>query len=100
MDNKNIGYSYLSKYQNRKNISDEPALLMMLEKYKNKLISNNYYFYKSMNYSYDYFDNGVFINNLTRKLYSDWSIDKSEMFDPFDSIGQYYKIMKDKSIIK
>jgi len=100
MDNKNIGYSYLSKYQNRTNISDEPALKMMLEKYKNKLISNNYYFYKSMNYTYDYFDNGVFINNLTRKIYSDWSIDKSEMFDPFDSSGQYYKIMKDKSIIK
>lgn len=76
--------SNVSKYQNRFNINNIGVLKKLFEEYAQKVISNGYKQFKTIGYSYNYFDDGNYICDLLRKIYrEDMQLEKKCGFNPF-----------------
>lgn len=78
----------VSKHQDRFTLSDLRQIKPIFQLYKNELVADGYSISKSWPCKFSYFDNGVKIPDIARKIY--WEIDepnKSRFGNPFNSSG-------------
>jgi len=78
----------VSKYQNRFKMKDVRNLKGLFEDYRTLLIKNGLLETKDWPYYYDFFDKGIKISNIIRRLY--WNnLDRSSHFgNPYDTSGE------------
>ncbi len=92
----NIGE--ISKYQNRFSLSNRPDLEGLFTLYKENVIENGYFSAKTCKYAYGFFDNGVQIGLLARRLFESVAI---EFPHPFNTQGKsYYLLLKKRRLIE
>lgn len=77
----------VSKHQDRLVLKDIEHLRPIFELYRDLLVENGYFEIKDWKCKFDYFDNGVKIPNLARKVYLE-AIQKGIKFEkPFSTVG-------------
>ncbi len=79
----------ISRHQDRFNLKDLNHMRPVFEVYKNKLINNGYNDSKNWPSVFNYFDNGIEIKDIFKKIY--WEIDeaaKHKLGNPFVTQGK------------
>jgi ADP-heptose:LPS heptosyltransferase len=92
IDNQN----QISKFQNRFTLSQfNETLTDLFKKYGEELVSHDFFATKKIPYAYAYFDNGIQIPDVIRRIY--YSIDNKKRFgNPFETKqkGSFYEWLK------
>ena len=77
----------VSKHQNRFTLEDLEETRPIFELYRDLLVENGYFDSNKWKCKFDYFNNGIKIPSISRRLYAD-SIKKGKSFgNPFDTTG-------------
>jgi hypothetical protein len=89
----------INKKQSMFNLSNKPEYKNLFKNYRNTVIIANYEYYSKLNYSYDYFENGVFIDAYLRRIYRSLDSDVKKMIVSHFGIGenslyQFFKFNK------
>ncbi len=59
----------INKKQNKFNLINKPEYENLFNNYRTAVLSSNFNYYNKLNYSYDYFKNGVYIDSFLRRIY-------------------------------
>lgn len=59
----------INKKQSKFNLNNKPEYKNLFKNYRFKVKQANFDYYNNLNYSYDYFENGVFIDAYLRRIY-------------------------------
>ena len=59
----------INKKQIKFNLENKPEYKNLFNNYRSSVLSSNFNYYNKLNYSYDYFKNGVFIDSFLRRIY-------------------------------
>lgn len=79
-------FEAVSKHQNRWSLKDLPHLKPLFETYARQVLENGYAEAKNWPYSYSFFDNGVRIPDIARKIYLYSTAKERAVFgNPFDT---------------
>lgn len=78
----------INKKQSKFNLSNKPEYKNLFKKYRDTVKKLNFEYYNKLNYSYDYFENGVFIDAYLRRIYRSLDVDVKKMFVSHFSIGE------------
>jgi hypothetical protein len=65
----------INKKQSKFNLNNKPEYKNLFKNYRNTVINANFEYYNKLNYSYDYFENGVFIDAYLRRIYRSLNTD-------------------------
>ncbi len=87
------GGDRISKFTDSVNLSNRPDLRPLFEEYRALLLSCGFRELNERPYAFGVFDNGQFINRLTRSLYAA-NIDEFRGEDPFSSASRFYAYAK------
>lgn len=82
-------------------LSDCPDLIEMVEFYRSKLIESEFVkFNKLPDYKFNYFDNGIHINKIHRRLYRKLLQNGVQFNNPFSiEDGSYYSILNKNKLV-
>lgn len=83
------GNKRISKYTDEFNLENRPDLRQLFEDYRSKLIEHGIRVTCKGKYAFENFDDGQFINRLTRALYAA-NLEKFTGEDPFRSSSRFY----------
>lgn len=88
-------YNNISKYQNRFMLGDIGCAKELFDEYAERVLKNNYDWYRKYQYAYNYFSDGTLISELFRSVYieNEW-IEERCGEDPFVSKDVFYKNKK------
>jgi hypothetical protein len=64
-----LDYDNINKKQAIYNLNNKPEYRSLFESYRKNVFKYNFVYYNSLNYLYDYFENGVFIDSYVRRIY-------------------------------
>jgi hypothetical protein len=83
------GGEQLSRRKERFTLKNRPDILAIYEDYRALLIQHGFREFKAIKYSFNAFDNGQYINRLTRTLYAS-NLEKFAGEDPFSNSSRFY----------
>jgi hypothetical protein len=87
----------INKKQTKFNLNNKPEYKNLFKNYRNTVLNAKFQYYNKFNYSYDFFENGVFIDAYLRRIYrslhteiknsfsSHFGIEKNSLYDFFNS---------------
>lgn len=84
--------------QTRFTLNSYPEYRPLFDEYRCHLLENKYQECVSIPYSYNYFDNGVVIMPLHKRLYRIWS-QTHNVCAPFSAQGEFYKLLASKKLL-
>jgi hypothetical protein len=87
------GGEQISKFTDRFNLTDRPDLRPIYEDYRAQLIDHGFRISYSGKYAFGVFDNGQYINRLTRSIYAA-NLEKYSDENPFSSSSRFYEWAK------
>jgi hypothetical protein len=87
------GGDQISKFTDRFTLASRPDLTCLFEDYRAKLIDNGIRASYSGQYAFSSFDDGQYINRLTRSIYAA-NLDRFSGEDPFSSSSRFYQWAK------
>jgi hypothetical protein len=87
------GGQRISKYTDVFNLNNRPDLSSIFEEYRAQLIGHGYRMFHSGKYAFGAFDNGQYINRLTRSIYAA-SLETFSNENPFRSSSRFYRWAK------
>jgi hypothetical protein len=87
------GGEQLSRRKERFTLTNRPDMLAIYEDYRALLIQYGFREFKAIKYSFNAFDNGQYINRLTRTLYAA-NLEKFAGEDPFSNSSRFYSWAK------
>lgn len=101
------GYDYISltegiiHQKTQPNLTDYPDVKPLIEEYVKSFGRNADIFkkYISNQYSYSKYSNGDQVTSLNRRMYHKWLETDSSVGNPFDSDGDFYRILKRNKFI-
>jgi hypothetical protein len=83
------GGEQLSRRKERFSLANRPDICTIYQDYRALLIQRGFREFKAIKYAFDYFDNGQYVNHLTRALYAA-NLEKFAGEDPFHKSGRFY----------
>jgi hypothetical protein len=83
----------ISKFTDRFNLTSRPDLRPLFEDYRGRLIDHGFRTSYSGKYTFGVFDNGQYINRLTRSIYAA-NLEKFSDENPFSSSSRFYQWAK------
>jgi hypothetical protein len=89
----------LSKYTNRFDLQGRKDLVNLFSNYKMKVIENKNRALDKITYGFDFFENGVAVTQLARRIYAA-SEEKFLNENPFSISGKFYHFAKEKHLIE
>jgi len=92
------GGEQISKYTDRFDLTNRPDLRQIIEDYRAELISHGIRDSHSEKYAFGIFDNGQYINHLTRAIYAS-NLDEFSGENPFSSSSKFYAWAKSKRLL-
>lgn len=88
----------ISRIQDKYTLENREDLRGIFDSYKEKMMANGYERAKSWKYQYSYYDNGVRIGPLARRLYS---LVREKYVNPFDvGPGTFYEQLRNKRLLE
>ena len=87
------GGERISKYTDRFNLNNRPDLRSIFEDYRAQLIDHGIRIFNSNKYAFGVFDNGQYINRLTRCIYAA-NLETFPDENPFRSSSRFYRWAK------
>ena len=87
------GAERISKYTDRFNLNNRPDLRSIFEEYRAQLIDHGIRIFNSGKYAFGVFDNGQYINRLTRCIYAA-NLKTFSDENPFKSSSRFYQWAK------
>ena len=91
------GKARVSKYTDEFTLENRPDLLQLFEDYRSELIHHGIRDSCKGKYAFESFDNGQFINRLTRSFYAA-NLEKFSGEDPFRSSSNFYRWAKARKV--
>ncbi|MGA7158553.1 MAG: putative nucleotide-diphospho-sugar transferase [Acidobacteriaceae bacterium] len=92
------GGDQISKFTDRFNLANRPDLRRVVEDYRLQLIEHGLRTFSSINYAFGTFDNGQYINRLTRSLYAA-NLEQFAGENPFSSSSKFYSWAKSARLL-
>jgi hypothetical protein len=91
------GNDQLSRRKSRFTLSNRPDLREIFAEYRSRLVEEGFEEFKKHDYAFGRFDDGQYINGLTRSIYA-VNLDKFESDDPFSSSSRFYQWAKSSKL--
>lgn len=96
-----LDYDNINKKQAIYNLNNKPEYRSLFESYRKNVFKYNFVYYNSLNYLYDYFENGVFIDSYVRRIYRGIErVDKNRYSSLFGiELNSFYSSLMSNNLI-
>ena len=91
----------INKKQTKFNLYNKPEYQKIFNNYRESVIKSNFEYYNRLNYSYDFFDNGVFIDAYLRRIYRTLNAENKELLITLFGVGDksLYQLFKTNKLL-